>query len=321
MAAVLDLRAANGGTAAAGGAAMSVPEQRLLGIGIDGAPGGWLVCCFGSDADVRPEHRRSEPQFFPSIAALHDWRDNQPGSAAAPVAVDIPIGLPDTVSFRACDQQARERLGERRNSVFHPPARYLLAAAEPDGGKPPTAKQVFARVQELVAARKDAVAAQAVGTAGAAVQVLGLSQQGAGILLKVAEVDAFLLAKPDGQGTRQDWLFEVHPELCFAAMNSGTVLPRKPTAHGQLLRLDLVRGQFPDAEERIRSWEAGARHSLLDICDAYAACWTALRFAQTDGAKPSRRDHVTPALEVLGEEAPGRSPADGATGLHMRMVV
>jgi len=301
---------------------MTKAEQRLLGIGIDGAPGGWVaVGCFGSGSDVVPENRRSDPRFFPSIAALYDWRDDQPGGTAAPVAVDIPIGLPDTVCFRACDSQARERLGERRNSVFHPPARYLLAAAEPEGKNPPTAKRVFARVQELVAEHKDAVAAQTIGTAGAAVPVLGLSQQGAGILMKVAEVDAFLFAKPDGERTRQDWLFEVHPELCFAAMNGGPVLPRKPTAHGQLLRLDLVRAQFPDAEERIRSWEEGARHSLLDICDAYAACWTALRLAQTDGADPSRRDRVRPPLEVLGEEAPGLSPTDRVTGLRMRMVV
>jgi predicted RNase H-like nuclease len=196
----------------------------------------------------------------------------------------------------------------------------LLVAAELQGEEPPTAKQVFAAVQELVAVHRDDVAAQTLGTV-AAVAVLGLSRQSAGILLKVAEVDAFLLAEPDGRRTREAWLFEVHPELCFAAMNAGSVLPRKATAHGQLLRLDLVRGQFPDAEGRIRDWGGGARYSLLDLCDAYAACWTALRFAQTDGAMPSRRDTVAPMLEVLGEKAPGVAPADPATGLPMRMVV
>lgn len=123
----------------------------------------------------------------------------------------------------------------------------------------------------------------------------------------------------DDQPPRPDWLFEVHPELSFAAMSAGTVLPPKPAAHGQLLRLDLVRGQFPDAEERIRAWEGGSHHSLLDVCDAYAACWTALRFAQTCFGVPSQRDRVTPPLEVLGEDitgGPGCGAADADGGVR-----
>lgn len=286
--------------------------ERLLGVGVDGAPGGWVAaCCFGESADAGPAERRSEPRFFPSIAALAGWRAEQAGGHGAPVAVDIPIGLPDTVSFRACDRQARDALGERRSSVFQPPARYMLAAAEAGGGKPPTATQVFARVQQLVAARK---------AASPPAKVLALSRQGAAILLKVAEVDAFLLAGRADRPPRRDWLFEVHPEMCFAAMNAGTVLPPKATAHGQLLRLDLVRDQFADAERRIRDWRDGARCSLLDVCDAYAACWTALRYARTGGTAPSERDRVAPALQVLGETAPGRSPTDPETGLPMRIV-
>jgi predicted RNase H-like nuclease len=303
---------------------MTVADECLLGIGVDGAPGGWVAaCCFAPDPDVAVEQRRSEPRFFTTIAAVVEWRANQPGGPGAPVAVDIPIGLPETVCYRPCDREARGRLGERRNSVFQPPARYLLSAAEPVDGKPPKAKQVFARVQELVAARKDAAAAEAAAAGAAVAEVLGLSQQGAGILLKVAEVDAFLLAEraPDGRLPRQEWLFEVHPELSVIAMNSGAALPRKATAHGQLQRLDLVRAQFPDAEQRVRAWEGGARYSLLDICDAYAACWTALRFARTSGGTLSQRGDVTPALEVIGEEAPGRSPVEQTTGLGMRMVV
>jgi predicted RNase H-like nuclease len=312
------------------GAALS--DERLLGVGVDGAPGGWLAaCCFGG-CDASPEGRRSEPRFFGSIAELADWRAGQPGGGWAPVAIDIPIGLPETVSFRACDQQARDRLGKRLNSVFHPPARYLLVAAEPVDGNPPTAKQVFARVQQLVAEQKQAAkraAGNAATSSNPVAKVLGLSQQGAGLLLKVAEVDAFLLGsdsdsdagQAERQAQRQEWLFEVHPELCFAALTGGTVLPPKPTAHGQLLRLDLVRHEFPDAEQRIRGWDDGARHSLLDICDAYAACWSALRWAQTDAGAVGKRAWVTPPLEVLGEEAPGRPSVERRTGLPMRMVV
>src|SRR4051794_35941283 len=77
-----------------------VTAERLLGIGVDGAPGGWLAaCCFGDELDGLPEGRRSEPLFFRSVLDLAAWRAKQPGGTAAPVAIDIPIGLPETVSF------------------------------------------------------------------------------------------------------------------------------------------------------------------------------------------------------------------------------
>lgn len=78
---------------------------------------------------------------------------------------------------------------------------------------------------------------------------------------------------------------------------------------------------FLDAEERIRGWAGAARHSLFDVLDAYAACWTALRWAQTDCGAPARRSEVSPPLEVLGEDENGRVPREEATGLLMRMVV
>jgi predicted RNase H-like nuclease len=297
--------------------------HELLGIGVDGAPGGWVAaCCFGTDADAAPATLRSEPRFFASIQQLADWRSTQPGGGEAPVAVDIPIGLPDTVRYRACDEVARSRLpGPRRGSVFHPPARYMLEyATEPINGKPPAAKVVFARVQELVAERQRRLDQAAAETA--AERLLRLSQQGSAILLKVAEVDAFLREPlPAGERGRQRWLFEVHPEMCFRAMNDGHVPPPKTTAHGQLERLDLVRREFPDAERRIRAWPEGKRSSLLDVCDAYAALWTALRWARTGAGAPERRAQVTPPLEVLGEGADGESPREEKTGLRMRMVV
>jgi hypothetical protein len=198
----------------------------------------------------------------------------------------------------------------------------------PANGKPPPVKVVFARVQELVKQRQGIVDADAAAAQQPASKVLSLSQQGAGILLKVAEVDNFLREQAPGDEhpnasavERQDWLFEVHPEMCFRAMNDGKVPPRKPTAHGQLQRLDLVRRQFPDADARIHGWKDGDRHSLLDICDAYAALWTALRWARTDSGELGRRSEVTPPLAVLGEFEPGRSPHEAETGLLMRMVV
>jgi predicted RNase H-like nuclease len=299
--------------------------DRLLGIGVDGAPGGWVAACaFGAAAGGSPTARRSEPRFFASIDELAAWRSAQLGGEDAPVAVDIPIGLPEVVRYRACDDVARRRMpGPRKGSVFHAPPRYLLQrAAGPVDGKPPGARVVFARVQDAIAEQQRAADAAAAEAGVAAETLLKLSQQGTAILVKVAEVDAFLRApQPTGAPDRQQWLFEVHPEMCFRALNGGAVPPSKTTALGQLQRLDVVRREFPDAEERIRAWAGAARHSLLDVLDAYAACWTALRWALTGAGAPERRAGVTPALEVLGEDADGRSPMEQATGLLMRMVV
>jgi predicted RNase H-like nuclease len=299
--------------------------SRLLGIGVDGAPGGWVAaCCFGAAADAPPAERRSEPRFFTAVAELAAWRSVQPGGDEAPVAVDIPIGLPEVVRYRACDEVARGRLwGSRKGSVFHAPPRYLLErASAPVDGKPPGARVVFARVQTAIAESQRAVNDVAAVAGVQAETLLRLSQQGAAILVKVAEVDAFLREpRAAGEPDRQDWVFEVHPEMCFRAMNGGVVAPPKTSAHGQLQRLDLVRREFPDAEKRIRAWDCGAAHSLLDVFDAYAACWTALRWTQTDAGAPARRGDVSPPLEVLGEDEDGRTPREEATGLVMRMVV
>lgn len=299
--------------------------DRLLAIGVDGAPRGWVAaCCFGSAPEVPPAERCSEPRFFASIEELAVWRSAQDGGDEAPVAVDIPIGLPEVVRYRACDEVARSRLpGPRKGSVFHAPARYLLEpASAPADGKPPGAKVVFARVRDLIADSQRAVNEMAAGAEARAETLLRLSQQSAAILVKVAEVDAFLREpRPAGDPGRQEWLFEVHPEMCFRAMNGALVAPPKTVAHGQLQRLDLVRHEFPDAEARIRAWADGARQNLLDVFDAYAGCWTALRWAQTDGGAQERRGDVTPPLEVLGEGEAGQSAREEATGLLMRMVV
>jgi predicted RNase H-like nuclease len=275
-------------------------------MGIDGAPGGWIaVACFGAGGQ-----RRSHVTFFQDVGELVGWRAEQPGGEEAPVAVDIPIGLPAVVSYRACDEAARARLpGPQKPSVFQAPSRRLLVCAtDHHGGRPPNAKVVFERAREVVRDEQQRLDEP----------LRRLTQQAAGILAKVAEVDAFMREAP---AERERWLVEVHPELCFRAMAGGPPPPPKSSAHGQLQRLDLVRREFPDADQRIRAWPGGGRHRLLDVVDAYAACWSALRWAATGGGDVRRRAAVTPPLEVLGETAPGEPAREPETGLAMRMVV
>lgn len=306
-------------------AAVSGADERLLAMGVDGAPGGWVaVACWGGAIDVAPAGRRTELQFFRDIRVLARWRAGQGGGNSAPVAVDMPIGLPKVVEYRQCDAEARARLPwQQIPSVFQAPSRALLACAtEPDDGTPPKAKVIFERARMAIDAEQARIDAEASEYDNPAEKLRRLTQQAAGILGKVAEIDEFLREQPAaGEPVRESWLIEVHPEMCFRAMAGGQVPPAKASAHGQLQRLDLARRAFPDADERIRTWDLGRNYSLLDICDAYGACWSAMRWALTDSGAVERRDQVSPPLEVLGETAPGKPVRDPATGLATRMVI
>lgn len=76
-------------------------------LGVDGCRGGWCVWDGSSVSVVGP-------------LSL--------GGAERAVAVDMPMGLP-AAGRRACDVEARRRLGVRRSSVFPAPSRAALAAA------------------------------------------------------------------------------------------------------------------------------------------------------------------------------------------------
>ena len=238
----------------------------LLAAGVDGARRGWVVAA-ATTGGTRTE-------FFADIGELAAWRAEQPGGEEAPVAIDIPIGLPEEVGPRECDTEARLLLGNRRSSVFSPPGRFLLEAV--------SATPVYPRVQELVAERGGS----------------GLSRQAAGLLPKIDEVDRFLRA----DGSRAEWLFEVHPELSFLEMSGGALPAPKGTAAGLTKRLAVVGSHFGDAPLRIEWDDAARRAGLADLLDAYAALWTALR----------RR---TGRARALG------SGADPLTGVPMRITV
>ena len=100
------------------------------------------------------------------------------------LGIDIPIGLLD--GSRACDKGARTLLKRPRgSSVFPAPCRAALHAE--------TYKEA------------SAVNRQRTGR--------GLSQQAWGIAPKIKQVDDAITPEC------QQWAFEVHPEVCFWALN------------------------------------------------------------------------------------------------------
>lgn len=250
------------------------PPSELKALGADGDRHGWVAAALRADGTT-------ELHAFPSVSELWSWRAAEPGGAGAPVLIDVPIGLGEETGHRACDREAADRLGPRRACVFQPPGRYLLGACDTGPG----ARAIYARVRELVAERRTRCADPAL--------VKGLSAQAAGILRKVREVDAFLAA----DRTRNERVAECHPEVSFAAMNGGPPLPAKTSDAGRRRRLTLVQAAFPDAEPRLREWDAAAGRSEVDALDAYAALWSAARWRAAEHATlgDGSRDAVTGA--------------------------
>ena len=215
-----------------------------LAVGVDGARGGWVAAIAAG-----PDRTRLE--LFSDITAL----TATVGEAAA-VAIDVPIGLYDSVAFRPCDRAARRLLGSRASTVFAPPARYMLRAAGD-----------YAAIRRLVAEERERNP-----------EAKGLSAQAAGIAAKVREVDDWVREHP----AAERWLFECHPELSFRALNGGVPLREpKHTAAGRDRRRRLLCAAFPDAEQRIAAARWSAQQvAAADLLDAYAALSTALACAR-----------------------------------------
>ena len=160
-------------------------------------------------------------------------------------AVDIPIGLPSR-GPRTADLLARSRLGPRRSSVFPAPVRAVLGATDyPDA---------------CMRSRR------ACGKA--------ISKQLFNILPKIADADG---AVSPGLQRR---IVEVCPELSLALLTGTPMKRAKSTPEGRSDRLEALARVFADVVGHAERPPPGARTD--DVLDAFAAAWTARRFASGD---------------------------------------
>jgi predicted RNase H-like nuclease len=156
------------------------------------------------------------------------------------LVIDVPIGLLDE-GRRACDVAARRMIGPRRNSVFTAPIRPMLGAE--------TWEEACQRRHEVEGKR--------------------CSRQTFGILPLIRAVDHRM--NPELQRRVR----EGHPEVSFTVMTGAPMAEYKGTPGGRRARLEVLRREFPDIDERIA--EFGRPGALIDVLDAYAMLWTARR--------------------------------------------
>ncbi|MCF7983854.1 MAG: DUF429 domain-containing protein [Thiohalocapsa sp.] len=152
-----------------------------IGIGIDGCRGGWAWC-----ARTDGGWRGGVVERLADLSVAID--------AAALALVDMPIGLVDAgPAERHCDRAARALLGRpRASSVFRPPSRPALAAAD------------YAEACALNRARTG----------------VALSKQTWNIAPKIRELDTLLARRP----AWRERLCESHPEVCLWALAGGRAM-------------------------------------------------------------------------------------------------
>jgi predicted RNase H-like nuclease len=165
------------------------------------------------------------------------------------IGIDIPIGLPER-GARACDVQARQKLGRGRgSSVFPAPIRPVLENSS--------------SYQEACQARFE-------------IEGKKISRQAWGIYPKIAEVDDVLRANAVWRAI----LREVHPEISFYLLaGCHPMQSSKKTPSGKLERRALLEPSFGAALAEAVAARKRSRCVEDDILDAFAVLWSAERIA------------------------------------------
>ena len=212
-------------------AAVEVLTPDVPVLGVDACPGGWV----GVMVDTSGRASVFVDATISGLVAL--VRETNP---VAVVAIDIPIGLPDS-SGRLADAEARRELVGKSSSVFSTPTRAALEA-------------------ESYAAARAANLAATGGRTSVSAQAYALRE-------KVLQVDAWVRSRPGVT------VIEVHPEVSFARMAGTPVLARKKDTDGVAARREALAAHGIIAPP----WFRGAGFGEDDLLDACAAAWSAVR--------------------------------------------
>jgi predicted RNase H-like nuclease len=223
-----------------------------------------------------------------SVQRRHAWTVDVYADAAAlwqahgdarRILVDVPIGLPwRGLPVRRCDLEARRLLGQGRgSSVFPAPSRAALQAKD---------YRHACRLNNQEVGKK-------------------LSKQCYGILPKIRQVDELLGEHPSARGVVR----EVHPELCFWALNQCSAMAnRKTEQSGFVERLRLLSAVFPPTQAIVdHTLQRFRRKDVArdDILDALVAVVTALQPGRLHAIPlSSQRDATGLPMEMVYTERP-----------------
>lgn len=198
-------------------------------LGVDACKAGWVGIAL-SEGAVSAH----------AAAGIGDLvEDASSGGPLSIIAIDIPIGLPDT-GRRQADLLVRKAVGPRWASVFMTPVRPALEAA-------------------------DYASATAVnlGLAGE-----GISRQAYALRAKILQVDQWI------RQTRHR-VVEIHPEASFAQLAGAPLQSPKSTWSGIARRRQLLAEAGIVLSEDLGP--AGEKAAVDDVLDAAVAAWTAVR--------------------------------------------
>jgi predicted RNase H-like nuclease len=165
-----------------------------------------------------------------------------------PILVDIPIGLLESgAAGRRCDREARQVLSpERVSSVIPVPARQAIYAES---------YKEASRLNREVLGK-------------------GLSKQSWAIARKIREVDQLLQERRELRGR----IREVHPEVCFWALDGAPMSHYKKTRAGLHQRMAILERHVPRVSETVAAAfleHGGFEAARDDIIDAMVAALTA----------------------------------------------
>lgn len=204
------------------------------------------ACKAGWFAVVLAEGTNWKANIFPDISSL--W--NQCKDARL-ILIDVPIGLRDSDSNeRSCDKEARKLLGPKRgSSVFVAPCRAAIYADSYEKASEINAQKTGRR----------------------------LSKQVWGIIPKIREVDQLLLADM----IARSHIREIHPELCFWALNSGKPMKyskKKEKEKAFLERMEVLLSVYPYTNDIVNNTLTKYPPTKVakdDVLDALVAAVTA----------------------------------------------
>lgn len=215
--------------------------------GVDGCAAGWVAVTLG------PPVTDLAAAFVVKVTVAATL-DQLP--LAAVTGIDMPLGLLGA-GWRDADRLARRALGRRGVTVFAIPPRAVWEC------------QSYAEANRLCR--------ELTGQ--------GFSVQAWGLRRKIAEADQF--RRRAAAGPHEVRLYEVHPELSFAALAGAPLPDTKHTKAGLTVRRDLLARAGIALPPKV----AGAAED--DVLDAAAVAWSARRIAA--GTAVTLANHSQPA--------------------------